>query len=51
MTGSTRAQRRNGKGVRTPSRYAALDGYRGLFVVLVIAYHFGVTALLSLIHI
>ena len=47
MTGSTRAQRRNGKGVRTPSRYAALDGYRGLFVVLVIAYHFGVTALVG----
>ena len=29
------------------SRLAALDGYRGLFVVLVLLYHFGVTALVG----
>lgn len=28
-------------------RYAAMDGYRGLFVLLVIAYHFGVTGLVG----
>ncbi len=29
----------------TRGRYAAIDGYRGLFVILVMLYHFGVTAL------
>ncbi len=29
----------------TRSRYAAIDGYRGLFVILVMLYHFGVSAL------
>ncbi|BDZ58209.1 acyltransferase family protein [Barrientosiimonas endolithica] len=28
-------------------RYAALDGYRGLFVMLVVLYHFGATALVG----
>jgi len=30
---------------RSRARYAAIDGYRGLFVILVMLYHFGVTAL------
>ena len=29
------------------ARYAAIDGYRGLFVVLVMLYHFGVTSLVG----
>ncbi|WP_414646264.1 acyltransferase family protein, partial [Dermacoccus sp. UBA1591] len=45
---STSARSR-GSRVERPrtDRYAAMDGYRGLFVLLVIAYHFGATGLVG----
>ena len=36
-----------GAAVKPNPRYAAMDGYRGLFVLLVVAYHFGVTGLVG----
>lgn len=39
--------RRETVGARSRSRYDAIDGYRGLFVVLVMLYHVGVTALVG----
>ncbi|MDE9365991.1 acyltransferase family protein [Luteipulveratus sp. YIM 133132] len=42
---ATRRSRRSGATSAPPVRFAAMDGYRGLFVILVVLYHLGVTRL------